>query len=144
MEDEMDRSSRIAQAYGYAVCLIAIITILISAAGMVNAAFDMSDPLRAGGSGRSGQLTSYAAYKREHLQRQGTQTRPRPAETDSATAQPSETELRQMFEDERTDQIGNVRFRSTRTLVTSLLMIIIASGLFLMHWRWLRREDQKP
>ncbi len=49
-----------------------------------------------------------------------------------------------MFEDERTDQIGNVRFRSTRTLVTSLLMIIIASGLFLMHWRWLRREDQKP
>jgi hypothetical protein len=47
-----------------------------------------------------------------------------------------------MFEDERLEQIGNVRFRAMRTLVTSTLLIIIASGLFFMHWRWLRREDQ--
>ncbi len=60
----MERSTRIAQIYGYAVCLVAIITILISLTQIVNAA------------------------------------------------------------------------------VTSTLLIVIATGLFFMHWRWLRREDQ--
>ena len=138
----MDRSSRIAQAYGYAVCLIAIITVLISASQIVTAAFNLSDPLRAEGFGRGFTVTSYAAYKREQ-QRPAIPTRASPSAPDSAVAPPTETELRQMFEDERMDQIGNVRFRSMRTLVTSVLMIIVASGLFLMHWRWLRREDQK-
>ena len=139
----MDRSSRIAQAYGYAVCLIAIVTVLISASQIVTAAFNLSDPLRAEGFGRGGTLTSYAAYKREQ-QRPAIATHVSPSAPDSAVVPPTETELRQMFEDERLDQIGNVRFRSMRTLVTSVLMIIVAFGLFLMHWRWLRREDQKP
>lgn len=139
----MERTNRIAQVYGYAVCLVAVITLLISAAQIANAAFNLSDPLRAEGFGRSGSLTSFAAYKRE--QRERAPARPvAPGTTgDSASAKPNETELRQMFEDERLDQIGNVRFRSTKTLVTSILMIIIASGLFLMHWRWLRRDDLK-
>ena len=59
-----------------------------------------------------------------------------------SVAVPTDAEIRQMFEDERLEQIGNVRFRAMRTLVTSTLLIIIASGLFFMHWRWLRREDQ--
>lgn len=139
----MERNNRIAQVYGYAVCLVAVITFLISAAQIANAAFNLSDPLRAEGFGRSGSLTSFAAYKRE--QRERAPARPvAPGTTgDSTSVKPNETELRQMFEDERLDQIGNVRFRSTKTLVTSILMIIIASGLFLMHWRWLRREDLK-
>jgi hypothetical protein len=142
----MERTNRIAQVYGYAVCLVAIITFLIAAAQIVNAAFNLSDPLRAEGFGRSASLTSFSAYKREYTQRGGTQMRQRApgSAADSVNAMPSTAELRQMFEDERMDHIGNVRFRSMRTLVSSLLMIIIASGLFLMHWRWLRREDLKP
>lgn len=139
----MERTNRIAQVYGYAVCLVAIVTILISAAQIVNAAFNLSDPLRAEGYGRGGSLTSYSAYKREQIQRAAApRTRDMATASDSA-AVPSEVELRQMFEDERMDQIGLVRFRSMRTLVSSILMIIIASGLFLMHWRWLRRDDLK-
>lgn len=138
----MERSSRIAQAYGYAVCLIAVITILISIGQIVNSLFNLSDPLRAEGFGRSG-LTSFSAYKRERVQGGPMPAPARSPRADSAVAAPSETELRQMFEDERTDQIGNVRFRSMRTLVTSVLMILVAGGLFFMHWRWLRREDQK-
>jgi len=55
----------------------------------------------------------------------------------------SDSEIRQMFEDERMDQIGAVRFRSMKTLVSSILMIAVAIVLFLIHWRWLRREDLK-
>ncbi len=142
----MERSNRIAQIYGYAVCLVAIITFLVSTAAIVNAAFNLSDPLRAEGFGRSGSLTSFAAYKREQMQRAPAPAKaqgPNSAGGDSVAAAPNDTDLRQMFEDERLDQIGNVRFRSMRTLVSSLLMIVIAFGLFFMHWRWLRREDLK-
>jgi hypothetical protein len=139
----MERTNRIAQIYGYAVCLVAIITILISITQIVNAAFNLSSPLRAEGYGRGGPLTSYTAYRREQLQRSSAPERARAGVTvrDSAGV-PSDAEIRQMFEDERLEQIGNVRFRAMRTLVTSTLLIIIASGLFFMHWRWLRREDQ--
>jgi hypothetical protein len=140
----MAKINRIAQVYGYAVCLVAIIVIMISVAQIVNAAFNLASPLRAEAYGRGGPLTSYSAYRREQLQRSNApmRTRAGPPAGDSVNAVPSETELRQMFEDERLEQIGNVRFRAMRTLITSVLMIIIASGLFFMHWRWLRRDDQ--
>ncbi|HYN83260.1 MAG TPA: hypothetical protein VES88_17410 [Gemmatimonadaceae bacterium] len=139
----MERTNRIAQIYGYAVCLVAIIAVLISVTQIVNAAFNLVSPLRAEGYGRGGPLTSYTAYKREQLQRVNAPERARAgvAARDSG-AVPTDAEIRQMYEDERLEQIGNVRFRAMRTLVTSTLLIIIASGLFFMHWRWLRREDQ--
>lgn len=139
----MERMNRIAQIYGYAVCLVAIITILISITQIVNAAFNLSSPLRAEGYGRGGPLTSYTAYRREQLQRVNAPERTRAgAPVRDSVVVPTEAEIRQAFEDERLEQIGNVRFRAMRTLVTSTLLIIIASGLFFMHWRWLRREDQ--
>jgi hypothetical protein len=147
----METGSRIAQIYGYAVCLIAVITFIFSAKGIVDAAFNLSDPLRAeGGYGRGGPLTSFEAYKREQRTRTPPRMRPvgmtAPTQVDAPTAAdsvppPSEAELRRMFDEERTDTSANVRFRSMRTLVTSSLMILIALGLFLMHWRWLRRQS---
>ena len=139
----MANQSRIAQAYGYAVCFIAVVAILISTQSIVRSLFDLSDPLRADGYGRGGSLTSYSAYKREQSSRPPMPVRTRVGPADTAAAPPSETEMRQMFEDERLDQIGNVRFRAMKTLVSSVLLIIIALGLFLIHWRWLRREDLK-
>jgi hypothetical protein len=110
---------------------------------LVKSLFDLSDPLRADGYGRGVSLTSYTAYKRDQQKQAGPiRARQAPLVSDSIAA-PSETELRQMFEDERLDQIGAVRFRAMKTLVTSVLMTIVAIGLFLMHWRWLRREDLK-
>ena len=41
----MAGSNRIAQAYGYAVCFIAVVTILISTSAIVKSLFDLSDPL---------------------------------------------------------------------------------------------------
>jgi hypothetical protein len=53
----------------------------------------------------------------------------------------SDEELRRMFEDERASQIEHVKFRATRSLVSNLILVAIASILFLTHWRWLRRES---
>lgn len=141
----MERSNRIAQMYGYAVCLIAVVTILISANKVIDSAFDLSEPLRAeqyGGRGYS--LTSFESYQRDRTNQGVPRQRPEPAMAEGTAATPpsplTDAELRQMYQDERNDQIGNVKFRATRSLVSSLLMMLIASVLFLTHWRWLRRQ----
>ena len=44
----MDRiNSRISQVYGYAVCFITVVVMLIAIKQVVDAAFDLSDPIRA-------------------------------------------------------------------------------------------------
>src|SRR5437016_5790210 len=45
--DDMERPNRVAQLYGYAVCLIAVIVFLISANSFVEHLFTLSNPLRA-------------------------------------------------------------------------------------------------
>src|SRR6478609_1720866 len=46
-------NNRIAQTYGYAVCLITVIVMLLGIKQVIDAAFDLSDPIRAEG-GRYG------------------------------------------------------------------------------------------
>ena len=65
----MDRiNSRISQVYGYAVCFITVVVMLIAIKQVVDAAFDLSDPIRAdgGGYGRMGRpITNFELYKME-------------------------------------------------------------------------------
>lgn len=138
----MERSNKIAQAYGYAVCFIAVVTLLFSTKGIIDAAFDLSAPIRADRYGMGINVTSFESYKRDRLERAG--TRPVPGPDGAVAQQPrnySDAELRQMFNEDRTNHIENVRFRAMRSLVSNLLMVVIALGLFFMHWRWLRRES---
>lgn len=125
----MARSTRIAQWYGYAVCLVAVITFLLSARGIVDDLFTLSDPLRAGS--RFGtSFTSFESYRATQ------DLAPRREAGD--TTRLSDSELRQRYEALRSDHVGQVRFDATRGLVASVLMLLIAVGLFVWHWRWLR------
>jgi hypothetical protein len=45
----MDRPSRVAQLYGYTVCLIALITILFTLPNLIETVFRLNDPLHADG-----------------------------------------------------------------------------------------------
>jgi hypothetical protein len=143
----MDRvNSRIAQAYGYAVCFITVITMLIGIKQVVDSAFDLSDPIRSegGGFGRNGRpLTSFELYKiearRQPEMRPGTNGLVRTV-ADSV----SDTDLRKLYDAERDQVIGNARFRAIRSLVGNLLMIVVAAVLFFIHWRWLRERDTVP
>jgi hypothetical protein len=145
----MDRiNSRISQAYGYAVCLITVIVMLIGIKQVVDAAFDLSDPIRAdgGGYGRMGRpITNFELYKME-ARRQGPNSNDPTAAgvkgpSDSAA---SDADLKRMYDAEREAAIGNARFRAIRSLVGNLLLIIVAAVLFVIHWRWLRARDSVP
>src|SRR6185312_15903119 len=152
----MDRiNSRIAQAYGYAVCFITVITMLFSIKQLVDAVIDLSDPIRAegGGYGRMGRpLTNFEVYKmaarREPDPRRPTAVTPAPAPATSAPTQTtamadtlSDAELRRMYQAEREEAIGNAKFRATRSLIGNVLLIVLAAVLFVVHWRWLTRRD---
>ena len=140
--------SRIAQVYGYAVCFITVIVMLIAIKQVVDAAFDLSDPIRAegGGYGRMGRpLTNFEVYRMEARRQPEMRGGPTPVGTARAPGDTlTDAQLRQMFDAEREQAIGNAKFRATRSLVGNLLLIILASVLFGIHWRWLKRRDALP
>jgi hypothetical protein len=145
----MDRiNSRISQVYGYAVCLITVIVMLIAIKQVVDAAFDLSDPIRAdgGGYGRMGRpITNFELYKMEARRQGSTRNGPTPAgEKASPDSAASDAELKTMYDAEREAAIGNARFRAIRSLVGNLLLIVLAGILFGIHWRWLRARDSIP
>ncbi len=141
-------NSRIAQVYGYAVCFITVIVILISIKSVVDAVIDLSDPIRAdaGAYGRSGRsLSSFEIYKLDARRdsRAPLASGPGPAKIQPADSL-SDTDLRKLYDAEREQAIGFVKFRAVRTLIGSGLLIVVAIVLFLVHWRWLRERDTLP
>ncbi len=58
----VDKPNRVPQLYGYAVCLIAVVTFLFSAAAFVSSLVDLSNPLHAA-SGFEPAVSSFEAYK---------------------------------------------------------------------------------
>jgi len=46
-----------------------------------------------------------------------------------------------MYDAERADAISNARFRSMRSLIGNLLLLVLAAVLFGVHWRWLKQRD---
>ena len=145
----MDRiNSRIAQVYGYAVCFITVILILVSIKSIVDAVIDLTDPIRAdaAGYGRSGRsLSNFELYKLDARRepRQPVPVGAAPAKTQPADSS-SDAELRRQYDAEREQAIGNVRFRAMRTLIGSGLLIIVSLILFVVHWRWLKERDTIP
>jgi len=141
-------NSRIAQAYGYAVCLITVIVMLIGVKQVIDAAFDLSDPIRAegGGYGRmGGPLTSFEVYKvsvrRQMAMRQYSGPAPAGVAPSQAPADTiSDAEMQRLYDAEREAAIGNVHFRAARSLVGNLLLIVLAAVLFVVHWRWLKKR----
>jgi hypothetical protein len=142
-------NNRIAQTYGYAVCLITVIVMLIGIKQVIDAAFDLSDPIRAegGGYGRmGGPLTSFEVYKvsvrRQIVMRQYSGPVPAGVGPSQAPADTlSDAEMRRLYDAEREAAIGNVHFRASRSLVGNLLLIVLAGILFTIHWRWLKKRN---
>jgi hypothetical protein len=144
----MDRmNSRIAQIYGYAVCFITVIVILITIKSVVDALIDLTDPIAAesGGYGRSGRsLTSFELYKLDTRREPRAPVAEPVKSIDARTDSLPDTELRRLYEAEREQAIRNVQFRAKRTLFGSALLMIVAVILFLVHWRMLRERDVAP
>ena len=134
----MERPSRIQQVYGYAVCIVAIITTLIATSNIVEATFARLDPLRAAETryGADGALSSFEAYQATS----GPQVVQAGAPTKSAAAVPASAdsagvaEQRKRYEALRADRVDRMIFDSSVRLVEHGLLLLLSLGLFGWHY----------
>jgi hypothetical protein len=126
----------IPQAYGYAVCLICVIIILVSTHSIIDSAFDYANPARSEMVMRYG--PGYGVYEsRAEEVTVGSSSVPLSNPAASGTA------ARKMYTPNRQEEIENARFRALRSLVSSIVFLLIATGMFLLHWRWIRRTTSE-
>src|SRR5438045_2432519 len=135
----MDRiNSRIAQVYGYAVCLICVLVILAATRQIIDSAFNYSDPISSGAVyGRFGPLTSYESYRMAMRQQTMMMRGPDGRAVTSPDSGLTDAELRKDFQSEREQQISAAKFRAMRGLVSGIVFLVLASVMFLLHWRWI-------
>ena len=127
----MEKRTKIPQVYGYAVCIVAIITILISVADLITSVIDASDPLYAWGDNQ--ELSSYENFKMDAL---------KSGKTD-ASYSPDDAALRTMYEDAKNHKIRRVKHQTTKSIIVSSILIVISVTLFITHWRWMRKVDKQ-
>jgi hypothetical protein len=133
--ESMERpANRIAQLYGYAVCLIAIVIFIVTVRGVAAALITMSDPLEAQ-TPYAQSLTSFEAYKASLEQPNmpyavGTNAQARPGASDA--------QLRQRYEDLRAERLASTLYQAKTDLTLNGLLLVISIILFVVHWRWLR------
>lgn len=131
----MEKKSKAPIIYGYAVCIIAVITFIISTASLVNAILDMGDPLHASSWYGSNQpsLASFENYKMDILKSPETELQ----------YVPDDTTLHSMYEAAKNDRIQAAKHNANKSLIVNSILIIISILLFTIHWIWMRRLNIK-
>ena len=134
---------RIPQFYGYTVCLIALLWGLTSVVKLADGALALSAPdIRTGFDyGFEPSVSSFEAFRNTY-DRARMAGMPYPQATPPAPV--PEEELHKRYEALRADRIRRGIVNAQRDIVTSLLSLVLASGLFVFHWRWLKRQKVQP
>jgi hypothetical protein len=136
----VDRPNRIAEWYGYSVCLVAVVVLLFSTVSVVNSLFTLANPLQAEDDFGPA-LSSFQAYRATYQRSPFLD----PADREALRrAPPADAELRERYAALRADRVQRNRFAAWRSLVTGGLLAALAASLFLMHWRWLQRASARP
>lgn len=118
------------QVYGYIICIIAVITILISLGSLITSIIDASDPLYTWGD--TNNLSSFENFKMEAL----TTSR------NDIKFNPDDATLRIMFEDAKNHKIKRVQHETKKSIIVSGILIILSVVLFIIHWRWMQKVDK--
>jgi hypothetical protein len=139
----MDRPRLIPQIYGYTVCLVGVITMLIASGGLIDGIFDSGRPEMSREVDPS--LRTFDTYKQSRIERARVYEPSRPPPparaVEGVTAVeplPPDSVLRVTYQEERKSQIDRARYQGNKRVVTSLFVLVLAIALFLTHWRWLR------
>jgi hypothetical protein len=127
-------NDRVAQLYGYSVCLIALVTLLFAIPSLVDQMLSFGNNGVAGYGVQS--VRTFDAYKatRDSQTRISVDGSTEPKKTDA--------QLRAEYEAVRADRISTAQSQSIRSIVTGSIMVLLAIGLFLFHWRWLRDRSR--
>lgn len=137
--DDVDKPNRMAQFYGYSVCLIAIILALVSTTSIIDAAFERANPLQSEERGFGASLVSFESYKATYRREQAIFDRTGTARPDTA----SEVTLRRQYDGLVTDRVATTRYRTTKSFVMGTFFLVVSALLFFSHWRWVRRLGEK-
>lgn len=129
----MEKRNKIPMVYGYAICLVAVITFIISISTLVNAVIDFGDPIHAGSGRYNGpSLASFENYKMDVL---------KSAEKELAYV-PDDQTLQSMYKAAKDDRIQSALHNTRRSIIVNSLLIIICVVLFVTHWRWMRKQPK--
>jgi flagellar biogenesis protein FliO len=137
----MEKPHRVAQVYGYTVCLVAVIAFIICIANLIPAIMDMSDPLHAGSQfvpSGTPSLASFENYKMDILKSTGKE-----GEKSVSEYLPDDKTLMKMYEAAKTDKIDSANHVSVRSILVNSLIIVICVILFAIHWVWMRKLMKK-
>ena len=137
----MEKSAnKIAQLYGYSVCLITVIIFVFSLQNVTENLIGLSHPLQSlYGYGAS--LDSFEAYKATYTQDHPNVPYVSQGEPNRPAEKLSDAQLRAQYEALRTSRISSETFRMTKDLTVSGIMLLVAIVLFALHWRWLRTQS---
>lgn len=127
----MEKRNIVTQFYGYAICLVAIITFIICLAALVSTLIDLSDPMQSRSSYTRAQgpsLASFDNYKTDIM-----------ISLKEGQQMPDEETLKSMYEAARTDIIEGLQFQARRDIIVDVLVILVCVVLFVTHWRWMKK-----
>lgn len=130
-------AQRVPLIYGYTVCLVCLVVALTSASTLFDHALRLRSPLVSASDWPNPydvSLTSFEAY-RATVGRAATLRTP---EAPPAADTLPEAVHRARYEALRADRIATVEAMAYRKLVSSATMLLVAMGLFVVHWRWIR------
>ena len=133
-------SDKVARIYGYAVCLITVITFLIAVSSLVSSFFDLSDPLHAKSYLlKDKSLASFEVYKMDILK----SIRATGDEGESVYI-PDDDAIGGMFEASKEEMITTVTLSARRSITVNGILVFLSMGIFAFHWVWMRRLANKP
>ena len=129
---------RVPQFYGYTMCAVGLIWSFVSIVSLVDNAQSLSNPAQARPSFEfmEPSISSFESFRLMY-----DRARRFPGPDGAVTTRDSipEAELHRRYEALRADRIDAVLAQAHRGIVTNLVSLAIAAGLFLFHWRWVRR-----
>jgi len=138
----MEKSHRIAaQIYGYAVCLVAVITFLTSVPPLVNSIIGLSDPWHYVGShyyspeqSPRPSMASFENYKMDVLK-----SSYKDSDASKAAYIPDDQTLHAMFEAAKADDVQSAQRQAKSIIIVESILVALSFMFFGMHWRWIRK-----
>ena len=132
---EKEKSQKIQMIYGYALCIVVVITFLISVTSVVYSLIDLTDPINAHRTyGKDApSLASFDNYKIDIIK---SLDPGHELDLDDST-------LKSMYDAARNDAISKVKHDAYRSVIVNSLVVLICIVLFITHWIWMRRLSRK-
>ena len=106
----MQKKAIATQIYGYAICLVAIVTFIICLAALVSAIFDLTSPLKARSSysrSNTPSMVSFENYKMDLMR-----------DLPEGQQLPDDETLRKMYEAAKTELIDSLKYQAYRNIIS--------------------------